>query len=347
MGKEAEASIRRYYRLDPSLEIQKRVARVGQDVLAHWPTKLKGYNYQFSVIDDSDFNSVACPAGNIFVSRGLVEAIENDDELEAALAHEIAHVELRHGLMEYLKAKRDARNAVIFASVVTLGIGAAGAAAGNQDAVNVASASGEISLLLANVCAQLASVGYTKEHEQQADIYSLIYLQSRGKSKGPLVSVLQKIRTSQEVEESISGENIEDPTHPDIKERLYAAETLQVQPFDQNTIYSALTKDGDLLYSLNLHAQALYEKRDGQKVLMILGEVSATPAIGNSQQFDSLRVLQGERRRDLQTDGSVKISPFDTLAVAFTNPTGHPDFIEGDFSPSLDGISAYQIIKKP
>jgi Zn-dependent protease with chaperone function len=346
MGKETEASIRHYYQLDQTPEVQARVFRIGQKVLAHWPTKLKGYDYRFSVIDNQDFNAVACPGGYIFVSRGLVEGTDNDDELEAVMAHEIAHVELRHGLMEYLEAQRGARDAVIFASIVTLGVGAAGAAAGYQNSVNVASASGTISFLLANLCAQLAQIGYSKEHNEEADIYALIYLQSQGKSKEPLLSVLKKIRTSKEVEISISGEKIDDPSLLDLKERLYAAETLHVQPFDQDGVYDAYDKNGDILYTLYLHAQATYEKRDGNQVLMILGEVSTTPAIGDSQEFDGLQILQGQQKVYLRTDGSVKIAPFDTLAVSFARNDNHVDFVQGEFIPTLDGVSVDRMAKR-
>jgi beta-barrel assembly-enhancing protease len=342
MGKKTEATIRNYYQLSRSTEMQERVKRIGSEVLTNWPTRLKGYSYHFAVLDDNRLNATACPGGYVFITRGLLEAVENDDEVEAALAHEIAHIELRHGLMEYLKSQRNARNAAIFASVVTLGAGAAAASSGNRDAVTIASGGGSISLLLADIASHLALEGYEKEHEQEADIYSLIYLQNRGKSKAPLVSLLKKLRTDQEIETSVSGEAANDPSHPDIKERLCAAETLQVHRFGPDCVFDGFEKDGDLLYTMTLHAQAMYKRRDGRQKLMLLGEISTTPAIGDYKEFEQLRLSQS----DLRTDERVKILPFDTLAVSFSRIENKAAFLEGDLHPALDGMSADHVLKR-
>ena len=55
--------------------------------------------YNFSVIVDSDVNAFAAPGGAIFVHTGLLDLIKNNSTLlSAVLAHEIMHVERRHGL---------------------------------------------------------------------------------------------------------------------------------------------------------------------------------------------------------------------------------------------------------
>lgn len=43
-------------------------------------------------------NALAFPAGTIVVTDGLLDLIEDDDQVAAVLAHEIAHVHHRHGL---------------------------------------------------------------------------------------------------------------------------------------------------------------------------------------------------------------------------------------------------------
>ena len=42
-------------------------------------------------------NAFAVPGGRIFVTTGLAGALETEAALQAVLAHEIAHVESRHG----------------------------------------------------------------------------------------------------------------------------------------------------------------------------------------------------------------------------------------------------------
>ena len=43
-------------------------------------------------------NAFAAPGGFIFVTTGMLEFLKNEDELAFVLAHEVAHIELDHGL---------------------------------------------------------------------------------------------------------------------------------------------------------------------------------------------------------------------------------------------------------
>ena len=65
------------------------------------------YPYQFEIIDDDNINMYALPGGFIYVSRGLIEAAQTEPEFAGALAHEIAHVALRHGTAEVSQAYAD------------------------------------------------------------------------------------------------------------------------------------------------------------------------------------------------------------------------------------------------
>ena len=59
-------------------------------------------NYKDPVIividDDKLVNAFAAPGGFIFISTGMLNFLENEDELAFVLAHEIGHIELDHGL---------------------------------------------------------------------------------------------------------------------------------------------------------------------------------------------------------------------------------------------------------
>lgn len=45
---------------------------------------------------DREFGAMSTPDGNIYLNMGIVESLESEDELAAVLAHELAHVLLRH-----------------------------------------------------------------------------------------------------------------------------------------------------------------------------------------------------------------------------------------------------------
>jgi len=55
------------------------------------------YDYQFKVVNASDINAFALPGGYMYVNRGLIEAARSEGELAGVMAHEMAHVALRHG----------------------------------------------------------------------------------------------------------------------------------------------------------------------------------------------------------------------------------------------------------
>lgn len=51
------------------------------------------------------FNAASAPGGYVFVTQGLLKSVENEAQLAGVLAHEIAHVTLRHALMRYSEVK--------------------------------------------------------------------------------------------------------------------------------------------------------------------------------------------------------------------------------------------------
>ncbi|MBI4832204.1 MAG: M48 family metalloprotease [Candidatus Lindowbacteria bacterium] len=53
--------------------------------------------FKFQVIDDRHVaNAFAVPGGNIYITTGMLERLDNEAELAGVLAHEVAHVAERH-----------------------------------------------------------------------------------------------------------------------------------------------------------------------------------------------------------------------------------------------------------
>jgi predicted Zn-dependent protease len=61
-------------------------------------TPLLFNGYHVIILDSPEFNAFATSGGHIFVTRGLIDAADSEDALAAVIAHEIAHIQLRHGL---------------------------------------------------------------------------------------------------------------------------------------------------------------------------------------------------------------------------------------------------------
>src|SRR5215469_12178386 len=74
-----------------------------QIFLPHTSPILQTQNLPFNgfyvmILDTMQFNAFASPGGHIFLTRGLVEATTSEDMLAALIAHEMAHIQLKHGL---------------------------------------------------------------------------------------------------------------------------------------------------------------------------------------------------------------------------------------------------------
>jgi len=63
------------------------------------------FDYTFYIVNTDAVNAFALPGGFVYVNRGLIEQTENLSELAGVLAHEIAHVEERHGAEQLERAQ--------------------------------------------------------------------------------------------------------------------------------------------------------------------------------------------------------------------------------------------------
>ncbi|MCQ2575916.1 MAG: M48 family metallopeptidase, partial [Treponema sp.] len=67
------------------------------------PTLYKGYFV--GIMDTDEINAMATPGGHIFVSKGLIRAVDSEDALAAVIAHEIGHIQCEHSITA-IKANR-------------------------------------------------------------------------------------------------------------------------------------------------------------------------------------------------------------------------------------------------
>ena len=61
--------------------------------------------YQVQILNMDAANAVSIPGGYVFVTRGLLHAVESDDELAGVLAHEMAHNCLYHAMQQLAHVK--------------------------------------------------------------------------------------------------------------------------------------------------------------------------------------------------------------------------------------------------
>ncbi len=143
-------------------EIGKRLARVSdrQDI-----------EYHFDIIDDEEVNALALPGGYIFISKGLVEVADTDDEIAAVLAHEVGHVACYHAVK-----KMQGHFLYTFLRALSL----------TQERDPAFSAGSDFAYLS-------VMMRYSQDYEKEADRLSARYLKRAGFNPEAALSILDKL----------------------------------------------------------------------------------------------------------------------------------------------------------
>ncbi len=115
-------------------------------------------------------NAFALPGGTVILTDELVEIARHDDEIAGVLAHEIGHVQGRHGLRQIYQA-------LGLAMMITVVVG-------------------DASQLIDNVVAQasaLQTIAYTRAFEADADARSVAIMVKAGRNPVAFVDLLDRI----------------------------------------------------------------------------------------------------------------------------------------------------------
>ncbi|MGD9546815.1 MAG: M48 family metallopeptidase [Candidatus Krumholzibacteriia bacterium] len=160
--------------------------------------------YHFLLLDSDEINAFAAPGGLILVTRGMVRLCGTEDELAAVLAHEIGHIQGKHGL-------RAIKNSRLTGALTVLA--AEGARQfGGQDLKNLVEAyEGSIS----DITGTLVTSGYSRGLEQEADRAAVAILERVGYDPHALVTMLTRMKERLE-----PGGLDFAKTHPDPGDRI-------------------------------------------------------------------------------------------------------------------------------
>lgn len=128
---------------DPDLSAY--VDRIGQRIVAN--SDMAGLPFRFTVLDNPIVNAFTTGGGHVYVTRGIIAAINTEAELAALLAHEVAHVTERHSAQREARIEQD--------RAMTLGVGLL---------------SGSLrAALLSDILGNVSRSDYSRSQERDAD----------------------------------------------------------------------------------------------------------------------------------------------------------------------------------
>jgi predicted Zn-dependent protease len=141
-------------------------------------------SYTFTVLNSDDVNAFAMPGGYIYITRGLLAMANDESEVAAVLAHEMAHVTARHSAQQYSH------------SVVT-GLGAAllGTLIEKPDVTKMANLGGGLYLR-----------SYSREHEHQADTLGVRYLEAENFDPYAMARFLRTLYNHTQLQARLMGQ---------------------------------------------------------------------------------------------------------------------------------------------
>lgn len=160
--------------------------------------------YHFLVLDSDDINAFAAPGGFIFVTRGILRCAEHEDAVAAILAHEIGHVQAKHGLQAIKKSRvTGALTNVALTGVKTYA---------DEDLAELTSIF-EDSIF--DITTTLIKNGYSRAFEKEADLTALTILQRLGYDPNGMVDMLNVMK------ERLQPGGLDfAKTHPDPDDRI-------------------------------------------------------------------------------------------------------------------------------
>lgn len=183
IGRTVGAMVLQKYRSHDDPDATRYINELGQ-TLAQASDRPETYaGYHFLILDSDEVNAFAAPGGLIFVTRGLIRCCPNEDALAAVLAHEIGHVQLKHGLQSIHQSR-------VTSAFTFLGVEGA-RTYGRSEVANLANIFGDT---ITDITSTLINNGYSRAFELEADRAAVSIMKRVGYDPNGLVAMLQGMK---------------------------------------------------------------------------------------------------------------------------------------------------------
>jgi predicted Zn-dependent protease len=165
---------------DPARDPAAReVEKIGQQLATRSDAARSPYanNFHYHLLNDPQtVNAFALPGGQIFITRALLDRLDNEAELAGVLGHETGHVIWRHSAQQLEKGQ--------LGQTIATGV-AVGASSDRNGYAEAAAAE------MANSMLQLR---YSRDDESQADEYGMRYMSQAGYDPHAMLGVMDVLK---------------------------------------------------------------------------------------------------------------------------------------------------------
>ena len=143
--------------------------------------QLKGYQWEFNLIEDKSLNAWCMPGGKVVVHTGLLPVTQTEGGLAVVVGHEIAHAVVKHG------AERMTQGLIVEMGGMALSKALANRPEKTKDLFMHSYGIGtEVGVLLP----------YSRVHEKEADHLGLIFMALAGYNPNDAVSFWERMAAS-------------------------------------------------------------------------------------------------------------------------------------------------------
>ena len=198
IGDVVSQQIEKQFKMDTDVEVNRRVQQILDRLVP--VSDRQDLVYIIRVLNEEELNAVSLPGGYIYVFKGLIDNIKNDDQLAGVVAHELGHITARHAIK-----RMQASYSYLLLQILAVSSGSGEAAQG----VNAAYA--------------VAFSAFSQEDEFEADRLAVKYSKSAGYDPKAMPEVLRIIKAKEEKGPLRQISYLR--THPYITERIAALNT--------------------------------------------------------------------------------------------------------------------------
>lgn len=195
--------------------------------------------FRLRVLSTSTPNALALNDGTIILTTGLLAALSSEVELQAILAHEVAHVVLDHALTSYQSGRRRNRARRVLGNIVggvSSAVAPGLAARGPVESTVYGLSKGLATQYLDREFIEAAGLEYSREQEQAANRLAQQWLLTHNRSPAALHSVLKMLDRVSTYANVTHGSSFLDSHPPDEDRREHLASLLEEAGLDPSLL---------------------------------------------------------------------------------------------------------------